>query len=314
MIKKSPPPVPPPTASEDGALYLIGHAQLTEYVEFVRKRAVGGRDLDKGELTGQWRAATASFKQLQTDEPGAGDKPDIQPLTPQLKAHVKKLVKLDSFQQTFATVPIAFGMVELDKLIVCQRHINLASVATLTRTLAQAHSELDIATVCLPLKPGDSDISVALEESGRLILMSDTHDARFLGARLVKPSAVKGLNVNGYPQVVLALSVGFSTNVLNVVRFGARMVLNNGYHRALALRQLGFTHAPCVIQVCAEWDDVGLAGMHEMVNNQELYFEAARPPLLKDFANPQLTQRFPTRQLRKEIRLKYDVDSTQLEL
>lgn len=65
---------------------------------------------------------------------------------------------------------------------------------------------------------------------------------------------------------MLALSVGFTTNVLNVVRYGARVVLNNGYHRALALQELGVTHVPCLIQVCAHWEDV-VAGSSEMYDN-----------------------------------------------
>lgn len=120
--------------------------------------------------------------------------------------------------------------------------------------------------------------------------------------------------MSGHPQAVVALSVGFTTNVLNVIRFGSRIVLNNGYHRAFALRQLGVTHAPCLIQVCGHWEDVGLAGSSEMYENGPVYFSSARPPLLRDYANPALVQTFPTKRLRKEIRLTYEVDSVQLEL
>ena len=113
---------------------------------------------------------------------------------------------------------------------------------------------------------------------------------------------------------MVALSVGFTTNVLNVVRYGSRMVLNNGYHRAFALRQLGVTHAPCLIQVCAHWEDVGLVGSREMVDNAQVYFSSARPPLLKDYANPELVRAFAAKQMRKEIRLSFEADTAQLSL
>ena len=308
------PAAPRPHHTADEELCLVGVTRLADFIDFVRKRAIGGQDMDRGELADQWRDAAAVFKELQISEAGAADKPDIKPLPPLLQAHTEQLVKLAHFQQTFSSVPVAFGMVELDKLIVCQQHIARSSVDKMTRSMVSPLSDADLAGVCLPLTPSDSDFRLALEEDGRFIFVSDTHDARFLSAQLVKPSDIKGFAVSGHPQAVVALSVGFTTNVLNVVRFGSRIVLNNGYHRAFALRQLGVTHAPCLIQVCGHWEDVGLAGSSEMYENGPVYFSSARPPLLRDYANPALTQTFPTKRLRRQIRLTYEVDSTELDL
>ena len=315
MTQKLPPPAATqPSQTADEALCLLGMTRLADFIAFVRKRAIGGGHMDRGALAEQWRNAAAVFKELQISEAGAADKPDIKPLPPLLQDHVEKLVKLAHFQQTFSSVPVSFGMVELDKLIVYQQHIMRGSIDKMTRTLVPPLSDADLAGVCLPLTPSDSDFRLALEGDGRFIFVSDTHDARFLGAQLVKPSDIAGFAVSGHPQAVVALSVGFTTNVLNVVRFGSRIVLNNGYHRAFALRQLGVTHAPCLIQVCGHWEDVGLAGSSEMYENGPVYFSSARPPLLRDYANPALVQTFPTKRLRKEIRLTYEVDSVQLEL
>jgi hypothetical protein len=73
---------------------------------------------------------------------------------------------------------------------------------------------------------------------------------------------------------------------------------------------------PCLIQVCSHWEDVGLAGSGEIFNNGPVYFSSARPPLLRDFANPSLTRTFATRPVRKEIRnfpLKWRPRSLQFE-
>ena len=216
---------------------------------------------------------------------------------------------LASFRQTFSSVPVAFGMVELDKLVVCQQHIGRASVDRMVNGLPRPLADADLAAVCLPLTAGDASFKVAHQGGERFVFVSDTHDTRFLGAQLVNPADIKGLQVHGHAQAVLALSVGFTTNVLNVVRYGGRMVLNNGYHRALALLQLGVTHAPCLIQVCAHWEDVGLAGASEMYDNGPAYFSTARPPLLRDYANPALTRTFVTRRARKEIRISFEVET-----
>lgn len=292
----------------------MGATRMADFIDFVRERAVGGMEMDQGDLADMWREASVVFNALQTTEAGAADKPQILPLSRVLQAHVNRLIKLTSFQQTFSAVPVAFGMVELDKLVVTQHHIGRASVDRMASKLPRPPSDSDLATVCLPLTAADATFKVAHQDGERFVFVSDTHDTRFLGAQLVNPADIRNLKVNGHPQAVLALSVGFTTNVLNVVRYGDRVVLNNGYHRALALRELGVTHAPCLIQVCAHWEDVGLAGSSEMYDNGPVYFSSARPPLLRDFANPQLVRAFAARRLTREIRLTYEVDSLQLSL
>lgn len=292
----------------------MGATRMQDFIDFVRERAIGGHDMDRGDLAEMWRDASVVFNELQSTEAGAADKPQILPLSKALQAHVDKLVKLGSFQQTFSAVPVAFGMVELDKLVVCQQHIGRSSVDRLVTSLRAPVSDADLAAVCLPLTAGQAGFKVAHQDDARFVFVSDTHDTRFLGAQLVDPADIKGLKVNGHPQAVVALSVGFTTNILNVVRYGGRVVLNNGYHRALALRELGVTHAPCLIQVCAHWEDVGLAGSSEMYDNGPVYFSSARPPLLRDFANPLLMRAFAARRLTREIRLTYEVDSLQIEI
>lgn len=296
----------------DHVLCLTGVTRLADFINFVHERTVGGRERDRGELADAWRQSARAFEALQTTEAGLADAPPVLPLPALLQSHVKKLAKLTHFQRTFSAVPVAFGMVELDKLVVYQQHISGSAVTKMTDTLAAPLSDTALADLCLPLNAADAGFKVALEEDGRIIFVSDSHDARFQGAQLVKPSDVKGLKVNGHSQAVLALSVGFTTNVLNVVRYNKRMVLNNGYHRAFALRQMGITHAPCLIQVCTHWEDVGLTGSSEITDNGPVYFSSARPPLLKDYANPDLTRMFPAKHLRKEIRLSYEVDTAQL--
>ncbi|MDP3139960.1 MAG: hypothetical protein Q8N17_26935 [Burkholderiaceae bacterium] len=316
MISKPPlPPTRKPLAENlDEEIYLMGATGLEQYLEFVRERAVGGREMDRGELSQSWRAAAEVFKEMQASQAGAADKPPVLPLPASIQSHIDELTTLAHFEQTFNHVPVAFGMVELDRLVVCQHHIGRASVERMLTQTPRPVSDQDLARICLPLTPPDASFKVAMDDGERFVFISDTHDARFLGARIVNPADIANFPVNGHAQAVIALTVGFTTNVLNVVRYGPRMVLNNGYHRALALRAMGVTHAPCLIQVCAHWEDVGLVGGGEMYRNGEPYFSTLRPPMLKDFADPKLTEKFLCRRLTREINVSYEVDKRQISL
>ncbi len=309
------PPQPPSTpiaAPPDEELCLMGVNGLAEFMDFVRTRAVDGAKFDRGDLAEMWRAAAEVFAALQTSEAGAADHPKVLPLSASAQAHVKLLADLPYFQQTFSAVPVAFGMVELDTLVVSQQHITRSSVERMHATLRQPLPDKDLTALCLPLAADTAGFRLAHQSESRFTFVSDTHDARFLGAQLLDPAALASAAVSGYPLAAIGLAVGFTTNVLNVVRYGNRLVLNNGYHRAHALRERGITHAPCLIQVCSHWEDVGLAGSGEIFNNGPVYFSSARPPLLRDFANPSLTRTFATRPVRKEIRISFEVETTQL--
>lgn len=296
----------------DEELHLLSNTSLDDLIDFVRRRTIGGDRIDKVDIADPWRAAAAHARELQKLEGGLADVPQVAPLPPELQGHVEQLAALPNFQKTFSSVPVSFGMVKLEDLIVTQEKLSRRSMEPMLK-LPQAPLPLDqLAASCLPLTPPEADFQVALQESRRVILTSDTHDTRFLGAQLIDPTQVKGLTVTGHPQAIVALSVGYSTNVLNVIRWGKRLVLNNGYHRAYALRARGVTHAPCLIQICAEWEEVGLAGGGAMYDNGDLYFSSPRPPMLKDFFDPKLAIVYPTRRQKREIRLSWDVDSVQL--
>lgn len=305
-------PLAPAPVVHDEELCLMGVTGLAEFMDFVRTRAVDGAVLERGDLADMWRGAARAFEALQTSEAGVADQPKVLPLSAQAQAHVKLLAELPYFQQTFSAVPVAFGMVPLDTLVVCQQHITRSSVARMQATLPSPLPEQALTDLCLPLSADKAGFRLAHQSDSSFTFVSDTHDARFLGAQLLDPAALASAQVSGYPLAAIGLAVGFTTNVLNVVRYGNRLVLNNGYHRAFALRQRGVTHAPCLIQVCGHWEDVGLAGASEMFHNGPVYFSQARPPLLRDFANPALTRAFATRPVRKEIRISFEVETTQL--
>ena len=302
----------PIEGSTSEELCLMGPRHLSSHLRFGEESAAAGEQADPSKIAQFWRAAAAIYRQLEVTEAGAADDPQIEHLPVVVQRHVDKLIEMPVFRTTFDTVPVAFGMVELDKLIVSQYYITRAIAERLRASCVPPISNKVLAELCLPTTPPGSDFKLAGKDSHEFVFVSGSHDMRFLGATLVDPASVTGLSVQGHVKAVVALSVGFSTNLLNAVRFGNRVVLNDGHHRAYALRAMGLTHVPCVIQVCGSYEEVRLAATPEIYDNSDLYFESPRPPLLRDFDRPDLACRLLTERLRRQVNLRFKVESRAL--
>jgi hypothetical protein len=73
------PAAPRPVPATDQELCLMGVTRMADFIDFVRERAIGGREMDRGDLADMWREASVVFQELQTAEAGAADKPQILP-------------------------------------------------------------------------------------------------------------------------------------------------------------------------------------------------------------------------------------------
>jgi hypothetical protein len=282
---------------------------LSSHLRFVEDLAMAGGRPDLPEAAALWRQAQDIYRRLEVSEAGAADDPHVKVLPKTLSRHQARLEALPALRHTFNTVPVAFGMVEIDKLVVSQYTITQAIVERLRRSFSATPSPRQLAGLCLPLAPGDGAFSLAYQDESEFVFVSDAHDMRYLAATLLDPADLGGLPVPGHPRAALALSVGFSSNVMNVVRLGNRVVLNNGHHRALALRALGVRHLPCIIQVCSSFAELREAAPAEIFDNSDLYFESPRPPLLRDYDHPGLVQRLHAPRLRRQLRLTVKVES-----
>src|SRR5205814_7055460 len=98
------------------------------FLSFVRHRSPQGRRADVGALVDEWRAAASHLTKLETSEAGCADKPVIQPLPSQLEPLQQKFMRNPLVQQGFNTLPTQTGVVDLDRLVVYQHHIDLSYV------------------------------------------------------------------------------------------------------------------------------------------------------------------------------------------
>lgn len=291
-------------------IWLLGQPPLGRYLDFVSESVVGGADIPQRQLADDWRVANDHYGELEEQEAGLADTIEWRPLDPELEP-LAEAVRADSrFHHSFPTLPVTFGMVELDKLVVYQTRVTGDFVDGLARRLGRTPDPATIFRTCQPLDTRPPHLQVEKADDNRYLFTSESHDMRFHEAQLFGAADMPAYASFGAVAGIVGVVVGFGGNFLNVIRSDDRFLLNNGYHRAVALRSIGVTHAPCVIQTVTRRDELNLVGPERVVDDPVFYYRARRPPLLKDFLDPRIAKRLPARPRRKLIEVSFKVHRT----
>jgi hypothetical protein len=192
-------------------------------------------------------------------------------------------------------LPTRFAMVELERLVVAQLHVNLTHTNRLRQQLPARPSAEEVFRFCHPIDRPGPQINIRRISGTRYSFTSDSSDLRFREAALLRPDQIAGGERFGPSAVVMGLVVGFSSNFLTAIQSDNRLLLHNGHHRAFALLDHGVTHAPCIIQTVTRRDELNLIAGEDVQEAPAFYFKASRPPLLKDFLDPRIrkVQRIP---------------------
>ncbi|WP_418316850.1 hypothetical protein [Piscinibacter sakaiensis] len=306
-----------PDASRDAhvnELHLLGVPPMTQYIGHVRRRVIGGDALPEGRLIDQWRAAARHYEEIAVREAGEAECATIEPIAADRQPHIDNITAAPDFEEGFGSIPVAFGMVELDRLVVFQQRVSLDHAARFSRAIAAADNdrarEDALFGICLPLEADPPPVVSCNAGSGKYVFQSDLADLRAFSPRLISDATARTLlTSNGHAQAGIAVPIGFGARHLNVVRLAGRMVLNNGYHRAYALREAGFTHVPCVIQAISHTSELAYAGGSSLIDNFDQLFEMPRPPLFRDFFDPQLTTRLKLQRTRKQVLISVSIET-----
>ena len=120
------------------------------------------------------------------------------------------------------------------------------------------------------------------------LFVSASSDLRFLEPTVLRQDQVPQFRRLGQIAGIVGLVVGFTPNCFSVLQVEGRLILQNGSHRAYALRQLGLTHAPAVIQRVSRREELPVVAAQPVTKDPNLYLKSLRPPLLKDYFDEQL--------------------------
>src|SRR5690606_31927604 len=91
----------------------------------------------------------------------------------------------------FNTVPCQIALVELDKVVVYQKHIDLAFVDQLERKLGKAPAEDEVFRTCLPYDHPQPPAAWSRVHGDKFVFVSPSNDLRFLEAMPMKPEHLK---------------------------------------------------------------------------------------------------------------------------
>ena len=235
--------------------------------------------------------------------------PAAPPLDPALAPLVDEVIASPRFTRTFDKLPCDIEMVDLANIVVCQNHVTHTFVEQLQERLGPAPDPASLFRFCLPMSDAPAPFRIREAGSKRYVFRSESTDFRFHEAVMLQADQLGGHDAFGAVAGALALVVGFSSNFLNAVRDDdrGRLLLHNGYHRACALLALGIRYAPCVVQTVTSRDELDIVAKALVANDPGYFFNAPRPPLLKDYLDPRIRKLIPIKKMSHVIEISYEI-------
>jgi len=292
----------------DDYIYLLGRPTLRQFLSFIRHRTLNGRFADLGASTDDWRSAASHIARLEKTEGGFPDHPVISELPAHLEPLRDRFMRDPLVKHGFNLVPAQVGIVDLDQLVVYQHHIDLAYVARLKERLGATPNEEAIFQLCLPFDQSRPPVQWTRAHRDTYVFSSPSNDLRFLGAMPMDPEHVTGYPPPGLLVGVVGLAVGFGSNFLSVISAFDRLILHNGSHRAFALRDLGITRVPCVIQHVYSREELNVVASDAVAERPDVFVSHKRPPMLKDYFDPNLRKILPVIRRLRQVTVKFQTD------
>jgi hypothetical protein len=294
----------------DHFVYLVGRPPLKDFTWFVTEHGVDGQNADAGALAEEWRAASRYVRELQKQEKGVADDAVIEPLPRHLEPLRGRLFEDPLFRRAFNTVPTDVGLVELDRLVVYQKFVNLSHREHFRRGLGADRTDADVFRACLPFEHPQPTVRWVRTHRNEFVFVSPSNDIRFLESTVLEPDQITSHPQPGAVAGVVALTVGFGSNFLNVIHCDDRLILSNGTHRAYCLREMGYTHVPCIIQHVSNREELEAAASGDLRRSPDTYLRQARPSMFKDYFDPRLHRIVPVPRRLRQIRVKFDIDES----
>jgi hypothetical protein len=263
--------------------YLFAFATQGEVINHLRTQTLSEEVNRTTDILLKWQEQRPKVQQFELTERGIADSSSLEDLPLDFSATLQGIADHALFRKTFMHLPFSFALVEIDKLVAPQRSVNLDYVERLQVAFRDKTSLSELISICLsPVRemPPIQHLEVA---NNTHMFSSPNTDLRFLGAffKKLRPEDLQFAELGGIPAAAIITFIGYGGAPVNVFRWENRLVLNNGFHRLFALRSLGVTSVPVVVQhvqnIQLEFPSI-VGGLP-----REYLLGVARPVLMKDF-------------------------------
>lgn len=168
--------------ASDPHVFLIGRPPIGELLSFIRTMAVDGQSIDLGTLTAEWHAANDHVLKLEKDEAGAPDNPPVTALAESLRPLAAAVFADPVYKRAYRFVPTDIAVIDLNRVVVFQKFVNLSYVEELKRRLGSTPSPEDIFRLALPLQPEQPEFHMMQNTQNMYTLVSTSTDFRFVEA------------------------------------------------------------------------------------------------------------------------------------
>jgi hypothetical protein len=200
-------------------------------------------------------------------------------------------------------------MVKIDELITLQSYINVNRANDLAEKISKDASFEDLLYYTIDFNRKPAVIHNHVISQNAVLFSTNDHDVRLgrIEVRQIPRYDEQGMSSDKtVPALVIPIQEGdpfvycIRTHMAVIMPDGTQkqihfLTLQNGIHRAYALRSLGIEYMPCLVI-----DPISAEETRMLMGNwspERLQQNASqRPPLMKDFFNPELTERFKVRQ------------------
>jgi hypothetical protein len=283
--------------------YLYAFATQAEVIHHVRTQAIAEEARRLPEIFAGWEMLQPRVAALMEQENGIADAVALEPIPSEHHPIIDALTRNKLFQKTFFHIPTGFALVEIDKLVAPQRTVNLGYVERLLKKYPSAPTIIDLFDICISMKR-DMDPLQHLEVAPNAhVFSSPNSDIRFLGAFVkdLNDDDISYAEHGGLPVAAIIAFVGYGASPVNVLKVGGRVVLNNGFHRVYALRSMGVTKIPVVVQQVRNAQlefPPQVAGLP-----REYLLTHSRPVLVRDFFEPDFAVTLKVRERIKTVSL-----------
>lgn len=273
----------------DDHIVLGGLPTLQAYLEWTGRDASGADASGRKHFTQRWEQAHDYFQDLQEHEAGWADDTTVSPLPESMRPYAQAALQDPVHQrQTASAARSQWALVELDRLVIYQKFINVTYADSLLAVLPQNLTDEDVVRLAISPVVEPAPVRCTQLSPTSFAFLSESGDMRFVEAALLEPQMLQGYQSRGRASKVLGLFIGMSVNFLTVLKVGSRLILADGSHRAYALRKSGVTHAPCLIENVNSAEELEALNLDMLEEERALMLHAPRPALFKDYFDPRM--------------------------